>query len=209
MLKFLQSEKTINISGRLNCDVTAFSSYFSNESTTTKFVMTTGRIESNGNVLSAEATAAVLTSPVKITGAGIVISTPGFSAQEEKVCMFKPARPGQLSYIDGCSNTNLVDPARNGDPCLNYLFFPENVDQTFHTHPSIRIGYVLSGRGKASLNDKELPLEAGAMFILERHARHRFCTGDSHMSLMVFHPDSEDGPTDEFNPMKSRTYIQR
>jgi hypothetical protein len=27
------------------------------------------------------------------------------------------------------------------------------------------------------------------------------------MSLAVFHPDSEDGPKDEANPMKTRTYI--
>ena len=148
-----------------------------------------------------------------IEGPALVIENAGFELMERKCTSFTPGQLGQLSYIDGCSNSNLVDPMRNGDPCINYLFFPPGIDQTWHTHPSVRIGYVTSGRGFACIKDgdreEELELTPGKMFILHRHTKHRFRTaGNNHMSLMVYHPDSEDGPRDENNPMKSRTYIR-
>ena len=150
---------------------------------------------------------------VNVQGPALVIDNPGFAFSETKVASFKSGELGQLSYIDGCSNTNLVDPMRNGDPCINYLYFPPGIDQTWHTHPSVRVGYILSGQGYACIKngdaEEELTLTPGKMFILHRHAKHRFRTdGDQHMSLMVYHPDSEDGPRDENNPMKSRTYIR-
>jgi quercetin dioxygenase-like cupin family protein len=150
---------------------------------------------------------------INIEGPALVIDNPGYEFSEKKTCTFNPSLQGQLSYIDGCSNSNLIDPPRNGDPCINYLYFPPGIDQTWHTHPSVRIGYVLSGQGYACLKygdkEEELSLELGKIFVLHRHVKHRFRTnGDQHMSLMVYHPDSEDGPRDENNPMKSRTYIR-
>ena len=149
----------------------------------------------------------------EVTGPALVIDNPGYEFAERKLCAFDPTEQGQLSYIDGCSNSNLIDPPRNGDPCINYLYFPPGIDQTWHTHPSVRIGYILTGKGYACLKDgdkeTELPLEPGKIFVLHRHAKHRFRTdGDQHMSLMVYHPDSEDGPRDENNPMKARTYLR-
>jgi quercetin dioxygenase-like cupin family protein len=150
---------------------------------------------------------------VSVQGPALVIENPGYEFSERKLTAFKAGELGQLSYIDGCSNSNLIDPPRNGDPCINYLYFPPGIDQTWHTHPSVRIGYVLSGKGYACVKngdeEQELPLEPGKIFVLHRHAKHRFRTdGDQHMSLMVYHPDSEDGPRDENNPMKSRTYLR-
>lgn len=143
-----------------------------------------------------------------INGNWIVIETPGFNFSEDKIAFVNPGQLGNLSYIDGCSNSNLVDPPRNGDPCLNYLYFPPNIDQTFHTHPSVRIGTILSGQGWADLGDVQIPLVPGSKFVLERHVMHRFYTKDEHLSIMIFHPDSEDGPRDENNPMKTRTYLR-
>lgn len=116
--------------------------------------------------------------------------------------------PGDLSYIDGCSNSVIIPPPRNGEPCINYLYFPKNINQTPHTHPSVRIGLVLSGQGYAILGKKKKPLKQGDIFLLDRHTLHNFATTHSDMSLIVFHPDSESGPTDEFNPMISRTYLK-
>ena len=144
---------------------------------------------------------------VVLDGNALVIETPGYKFQEQQLVTFDPTIQGQLSYIDGCSNTNIVNPLRNGDPCINYLFFPSDIKQTFHTHPSIRIGVILEGRGFAEIDKEVFELSKGDKFILDRHARHRFFTTDSFMSLAVFHPDSEDGPRDETNPMKTRTYI--
>lgn len=121
-------------------------------------------------------------------------------------------KPGRLSYIDGCSNTNAIAPLRNGDPCLNYLFLPEGINQTAHVHPTARIGMIASGEGKVVYWDKgkvnELSLKEGTKFILPRFMKHSFHTQDSHLSVLVFHPDSEGGPMDEVNPMYSRTYVK-
>jgi quercetin dioxygenase-like cupin family protein len=151
---------------------------------------------------------------VDIIGPALVIDNPSLHLNERRLATFEFGELGQLSYIDGCSNSNLIDPPRNGDPCINYLYFPPGIDQSWHTHPSVRIGYVLSGKGQACVmthgEETVLQLTPGKMFILHRHCLHRFKTDTvEHMSLMVYHPDSEDGPKDESNPMKTRTYISR
>ena len=139
----------------------------------------------------------------------VVINVLGFNGLEDKITILdKQDVPGNLSYIDGCSNTNIIDPPRNGDPCINYLYIPAGTNQTFHTHPSVRIILILAGEGMCSLKDSEVPLMAGQIYNLPRHTIHRFKTTDKSLSVMVFHPDSEDGPRDEHNPMKSRTYIK-
>ena len=115
---------------------------------------------------------------------------------------------GRLVYIDGCSDSILVSPPRLGDPSLNHLHFPEGIEQSFHIHPSIRAGIVVSGRGQASLSkDRQLPLRAGAVFILDERERHRFCTYESEMHIVAFHPDGDFGPTDSNHPMKNRTLV--
>lgn len=83
---------------------------------------------------------------------------------------------GRLSYIDGCSDTLLVMPARLGDPCLNHLHFPPTIRQTQHTHPSIRLGIVARGRGMAFGPGWEKPLEPGMVFMLEEQELHSFRT---------------------------------
>jgi len=141
-------------------------------------------------------------------GNGYVIETPGFKTLTEKIATLDPTIHGDLSYIDGCSNTNVINPPRNGDPCLNYLYFPKGINQSFHTHPSLRVGLVLHGHGTAWIENDKYELNAGDVFVLDRMVNHRFSTEDSPMSLIAFHPDSEDGPRDEGNPMKTRTYIK-
>lgn len=143
---------------------------------------------------------------------------------------------GRLSYIDGCSDSMLVYPPRLGDPVLNYLHFPESIEQSQHTHPSIRMGVIASGRGEAfgpraqlahvkvwdrsSAMPEELqaiketdrhwivPLVPGAVFLLEEQEMHSFRTSaDDGMDVIAFHPDSDWGPTDQNHPMLNKTYI--
>ena len=174
------------------------------------FVMAQG-CEMQADSFSVKGTfAAVVNEGFQIKGSYVVAHTLGYRSTEQRFSVLSETPMGNLSYIDGCSNTNLIDPARNGEACLNYLFFPHGIKQTHHTHPSYRIGFVLSGRGLADIGPGEeaVPLVAGSAFILGRHTRHRFRTPpDQSMSLMVFHPDSEDGPRDQANPMRTRTYL--
>ena len=142
------------------------------------------------------------------TGKIVIINALGFNGLDDKVTILNDINTlGHLSYIDGCSNSNIIDPPRNGDPCVNYLFIPKNTNQTFHTHPSVRIILILSGQGVCSLKDTEIPLIPGQVYNLPRHTIHKFKTTDNSLSVMVFHPDSDSGPIDEANPMKSRTYV--
>ena len=144
---------------------------------------------------------------VTVSGDHIVIETPGYLFKDEIVSSYNKGIIGDLSYIDGCSNTNLINPPRNGDPCMNYLYFPPGVSQQFHTHPSVRIGLVVDGSGIACTPTGEIPLVAGKCFYLDRHVLHGFKTTVDSLSIVVFHPDSDAGPKDELNPMKTRTYL--
>lgn len=180
---------------------------FSNNNCTRFVICPNGRIRSKK--FTAESTFAVSTNgEFSIKGDWIVLETPGYNFPEDRLSFAQPGHLGNLSYIDGCSNSNLIDPPRNGDPCINYLYFPPQINQTFHTHPSVRIGTILSGKGFADLGDKKIELTPGLKFVLDRHVMHRFYTEDQHLSIMIFHPDSEDGPRDENNPMKTRTYLK-
>jgi quercetin dioxygenase-like cupin family protein len=121
----------------------------------------------------------------------------------------KTERKGRLSYIDGCSDSLIIYPPRLGDASLNLLYFPKNINQSFHTHPSIRIGCVISGTGISDTDDGANDLSEGVHFCLEEHELHRFKTSESEMRIVAFHPDGDWGPTDENHTMFNRTYIRK
>lgn len=114
---------------------------------------------------------------------------------------------GRLKYIDGCMDTLLIPPAKLGDPCLNALYFPPAVDQTAHTHPSVRLGTVLSGRGYCETPEGVFPLEVGMSFCLPAGLRHSFHTRGAPLTVLAYHPDSDFGPEDRNHPMVNRTLV--
>lgn len=115
---------------------------------------------------------------------------------------------GRLKYIDGCSDTVLLSPTVLGDPCLNLLYAPAGTNQSAHTHPSVRAGLIMEGRGVCRTGDGiEMPLVPGGIFILPRDFVHSFHTEDDALKIVVYHPDSDFGPTDEAHPMVNRTII--
>ena len=121
-------------------------------------------------------------------------------------------RKGRLRYIDRCSDTTIIQPVRRGDPCLNLLYFPPGVVQTAHTHPSDRLGVVLSGAGTCIARnggvDKRFKLVPGMVFCIPAEGRHNFATdcGDE-MRVVAWHPDSDCGPTDDDHAMINRTIV--
>lgn len=116
-------------------------------------------------------------------------------------------KEGRLKYIDGCTDTLLVAPPRKGDACLNLLHFPPGIDQTSHSHPSLRCGVVASGRGVCVGDSGTLQLETGMGFMIPAGAMHKFQTDDSSMSVIAYHPDSDFGPEDDDHPMINRTIV--
>jgi quercetin dioxygenase-like cupin family protein len=138
----------------------------------------------------------------------VIIQYPGLKLLEDRFYVQRVLSQGNLSYMDGGTNTTAVNPGRLGDPVVNYVHFPAGMQQTLHTHPSHRIGLVLKGRGVVELDKEDFALEEGDAFYLRRNTLHNFtCPYDQDVVLFVFAPDSGTGPTDEVNPLKIRTYI--
>lgn len=125
---------------------------------------------------------------------------------------------GRLKYIDGCTDSLLIPPVRLGDPCLNLLYFPPGIDQTSHTHPSDRIGVILSGRGRCHHWDKNpdtgeyeekiVELVPDMLFTIHTDGKHKFSTPyGEEMRVLAYHPESDFGPQDEDHPMLNRTIV--
>jgi mannose-6-phosphate isomerase-like protein (cupin superfamily) len=138
-------------------------------------------------------------------GTGIVIARYGYRG------FFQLGGPveetGRLNYIDGCTDSLLIPPILLGDPCLNLLCFPPGIDQTPHTHPSMRVGIVASGRGYCRTADELIPLRPGRIFVIHAQQLHSFATQDSPMRVIAYHPDSDFGATHEDHPMINRTIV--
>lgn len=139
-------------------------------------------------------------------GKGIVIERVGFRGMDS---LGGPVEDwGRLKYIDGCTDSLLVPPVKLGDPCLNALFFPENIDQTAHTHPSMRVGMVIEGSGSCVTPEAEYDLIPGKIFIIHPDGTHRFRTrAGAKLTVVAYHPDSDFGPKDEDHPMINRTIV--
>lgn len=119
-----------------------------------------------------------------------------------------PVEPlGRFAYIDGGTNSLLIPPASQGDPCLNALYLPPHCDQTMHTHPSYRIGVVLDGSGEGKTPDRAVQLHPGMIFLIPPHSLHKFHTHENSLTFVVFHPDSDTGFTHRNNPMLNRTLV--
>jgi len=133
----------------------------------------------------------------------------GLSMNDERLFVPCGNPMGNLSYMDGGTNTTAVNPGRLGLPVINYVHFPAGMEQTLHTHPSQRIGLILSGKGLVELDKGvKFPIKEGDCFVMERNVLHNFmCNQGEDVTLFVFSPDSGTGPTDEINPLKVRTYV--
>lgn len=139
------------------------------------------------------------------SGTGIAVSRLGYQG------FFQVGGPvearGRLKYIDGCTDSLLISPVEMGDACLNLLYFPPGVNQTQHTHPSMRVGMVIRGHGECVTPTGTIPLIPGRVFVIRADGAHGFRTQGSDMSVIAYHPDSDFGPTHEAHPMINRTIV--
>lgn len=116
-------------------------------------------------------------------------------------------KTGRLRYIDGCTDSLLIPPWRRGEACLNLLHIPAGVEQTMHTHPSDRIGVVVSGTGQCVTPDGTVDLVPGMIWRIPADGLHRFRTEGDSVRIVAWHPDSDTGPTDDDHPMIRRTMV--
>lgn len=97
-------------------------------------------------------------------GKGIVVERIGYNGMT--MVGGKVDRLGRLKYIDGCTDSLLIPPVKLGDPCFNHLHFPTNIEQTQHTHPSMRVGIVAKGKGVCVTPWGNVDLVPGNIFII-------------------------------------------
>lgn len=114
---------------------------------------------------------------------------------------------GRLRYIDGCTSSLLISPPVRGEPCLNFLHLPSRTSQTLHTHPTIRVGLILSGDGHCDTHHGLLEFRAGTAFVIPPGVAHSFQSGEENMRIVIYHPDSDSGPTHTDHTMLNRTFV--
>lgn len=144
-------------------------------------------------------------------GAGLVITH--YSGDPPYRGVFQLGGPieekGRLRYIDGCTDSLLLAPPVLGDPCLNHLHIPAGTSQTRHVHPSVRVGMIARGEGICITPHGELALRPGLAFMIPAELLHSFHTRGSSLDVVVYHPDSDTGPTHEDHPMLNRTLLRK
>jgi len=119
-----------------------------------------------------------------------------------------PIEPrGRLRYIDGCTDSLIIPPWRRGEACLNLLHIPAGIEQTMHTHPSDRIGVVVSGGGQCVTPEGIVGLRPGMIWRIPADGLHRFRTTDDSLRIVAWHPDSDFGPTDDDHPMLNKSMV--
>jgi quercetin dioxygenase-like cupin family protein len=141
-----------------------------------------------------------------LNGSGVIITRTNQSVPTKIGLQIEDE--GRLKYIDGCKDSLLLSPEKKGYSCLNALYFPKDIDQTNHTHPSIRCGLVYKGQGTCITPSGEVELEEGNLWIIRTDQVHKFRTNkDQELIVIAYHPDSDFGPEDEFHPMLNRTIV--
>ena len=115
---------------------------------------------------------------------------------------------GRRRYLTNSSASLLVMPPLQGDPCLNHLHIVPDTLQQEHYHPSDRIGLVVRGFGTGVYSNGNLfNLKPGVAWRLPANEVHHFVTEESSLDIIVYHPDSAWGPTDEYHQMLNATIL--
>lgn len=114
---------------------------------------------------------------------------------------------GRFAYIDGGTSSLLIPPIMLGDPCLNAMYFPPQIHQTLHTHPSDRIGVVVAGMGELETPQTSTNVQPNTIFYIPANQQHKFRTSENSLTLVVFHPESDAGFTHRNHPMLQRTMV--
>jgi mannose-6-phosphate isomerase-like protein (cupin superfamily) len=116
-----------------------------------------------------------------------------------------------LPYVNGCSTKQLFPPDRLGDPTLQLLHMPPHTtEQVHHIHSTVRVVYVLRGRGTSVVGTSEhstrQDLVPGTTCILEPMCPHHFETDAEPLMCIPLHVFSSSGSSELDHPMFRGTH---
>ena len=114
---------------------------------------------------------------------------------------------GRIAYMDGITETQILRPSKDGEPCLNFMHFPRNCMQTPHYHTEARVIIVAKGSARYTNSKGTRLLREGDVLEVHPYDDHSFETQSEECTLITWHPASE-GPTDEDNPMTKATFVR-
>lgn len=111
-------------------------------------------------------------------------------APEERSSTFETI--SNLSYVNGCSSNQLINPTRVGDPTAQLLYLPKYTqEQAHHIHPTTRVVFILKGTGVSIQgmkgHSKKVTLNKGDVIILDKMVPHHFETKDSELIVLPIH----------------------
>ena len=117
-----------------------------------------------------------------------------------------------LPYVNGCSTKQIFPPERLGDPTLQVLNIPpHSAEQAHHIHSTVRIVYVLSGKGRSIVgmdsNTVSEDLYSGKCVVLQKMCPHHFETDDEHLVVIPLHVFSSIGGMESNHPMFNGTHL--
>jgi mannose-6-phosphate isomerase-like protein (cupin superfamily) len=117
-----------------------------------------------------------------------------------------------LPYVNGCSTKQLFPPERPGDPTLQLLYMPPyTTEQVHHVHSTVRVVYVVSGRGVSvvGLGDHCVThrLSHGMVCVLEPMCPHHFETDSEPLLCIPLHIFSSTGRQELDHPMLHGTHL--
>jgi len=117
-----------------------------------------------------------------------------------------------LPYVNACSTKQLFPPERPGDPTLQLLYMPPYTsEQAHHIHSTVRVVYVLSGRGNSvvGIGDHTVinELSPGMVCLLEPMCPHHFETGSEALLCAPLHIFSSTGRHELDHPMAYGTHL--
>lgn len=115
---------------------------------------------------------------------------------------------GRFDYMPGIKTSILAHPPLDGYPALNYMNMEMQRLQEEHSHPSLRIGYILKGRCLCLTETCEHVLHEGNVFIIEPHERHAFQTLLSSVEIVTWHPSAQ-GPNASSNLLTTGTLLDK
>lgn len=117
-----------------------------------------------------------------------------------------------LPYVNGCSTKQIFPPERAGDPTLQMLKMPPySSEQAHHIHSTVRVVYVLSGKGHSivGMNKMEVQEELypGKVVILNPMCPHHFETDEEVLIVLPLHVFSSIGGLEFNHPMFNGTHM--